>query len=412
MKILFITQFYPPELGAAASRISGLARNLKQLGHDVAVLTGMPNYPSGVIHQEYRRKFAIYEEEDGVQIKRVWVYSSPKRKFYTRLLNYFSLVFTSILFALYDRDEYDFVIASSPPLFLGIAGYAVSRIKRTRFTLDVRDLWPKIGIDMGELKKDALFVRLAERLEKFLYYRADIITATTNLKRKYIIENGIIESKVSVVPNGVDREYLALKTDVTVKEQYFNNHTFVVLYAGLIGIAQGVEVIVYAADILKDQDNIKFYIIGEGVEKEKIINLVNDLQLQNVIFVESLPKENIATFLKNADVTVIPLKKASFSDAVPSKLLESLAFKCPVILSASGESETIVKSSDGGLITKPGNAEELSEAILKLYNDIALKMKYKTNKTTFIENNFMRDRIAQQLANILKEDSSSNNQLS
>lgn len=404
MKILFITQFYPPELGAAASRISGLARNLKRLGHDVTVLTGFPNYPSGIIHQKYRKKFVVYEEQVGVQIKRVWVYSSPKRKFYTRLLNYFSLVFTSILFEFYDRDEYDVAIASSPPLFLGIAGYVVSRIKRARFTLDVRDLWPKIGVDMGELKKDALFVRLAERLEKFLYYRADIITVTTNLKRKYIIENGIIDSKVTVIPNGVDREYLDLKTDVNVKEHFFNNHTFVVLYAGLIGIAQGVEVIIYAANLLKDRDDIKFYIIGEGVEKEKIIKLVNNLKLQNVIFVESLPKENIATFLRNADVTVIPLKKASFSDAVPSKLLESLAFNCPVVLSASGESETIVEKSGGGLITEPGNAEELSQSILKLYNDIELKMRFKTNNTDYIEINFMREKIAQQLATTLKKD--------
>ena len=144
-------------MGAAASRISGLALNLKKLGHNVTVLTGFPNYPSGVIDKKYRYKIYASEHEK-ININRVWVFASARRRFVTRLLNYFSLVFTTILFELFDKKQYDVVIASSPPLFIGISGYVISKIKGARFILDIRDIWPKIGIDTGELKKDSVLV--------------------------------------------------------------------------------------------------------------------------------------------------------------------------------------------------------------------------------------------------------------
>ena len=402
MKILFITQFYPPEMGAAATRIAGLARNLKSFGHEVTVLTGFPNYPSGEIGKKYRYKFfSCSSEIDGVNIKRVWVFASPKRKFYTRLINYFSLIFTATLFELFDKSKYDVVFTTSPPLFLGIAGYLISKIKKAVFVFDIRDLWPKFGVDSGNLAKNTIYVRLAERLEDFLYKKAEVITVTTNGKYEYLNEvKGIAGTKIKVLPNGVDKEFLDLKTDNDIKTKFFNNGTFTVLYAGLIGIAQGVDVIVKAANILKEKRDIKFYIVGEGVEKCPIQELAKELGLESIFFVKNLPKEKIATFLRNADLTIIPLKKASFTESVPSKLLESLAFKCPVILSASGESTTIVEQANGGIITSPGNEEELAVAILKLYENLGLKMQFRTNKTKYIENNFMRDKIAKDLEEI------------
>lgn len=396
MKILFITQFFPPETGAAASRISGLARNLKLAGHEVTVLTGFPNYPSGVIDKRYRSKPFICREQEGVKINRVWIFASHRRRFFTRLLNYFSLVITSILFELFDRKDYDVVIASSPPLFLGISGYVISRIKRARFTLDIRDIWPKIGIDTGELNRDSLIIKIAERLEDFLYNKSNLITVVTESKFRYLQEKGIPKSKVKVAPNGVDREFLGVKPDPEIKSRYFKNNVFTVLYAGLIGIAQGVEVIIKAANILKERRDIRFYIIGDGVEKESLVRLAETLNLQNVTFIENQPKEKIATFLKNSDITIIPLKRASFADSVPSKLLESMAFGCPVILSASGESATIVERSESGLVTEPGNAEELAAAVLKLESNVGLRKQFSKNGKQFIEKNFMRDKIAEE----------------
>ena len=402
MRILFITQFYPPEMGAAAARMAGLARNLKNFGHEVTILTGFPNYPSGEIAKKYKYKlFSCSREISGVNIKRVWVFASPRRKFYTRLVNYFSLIFTATLFELFDKSKYDVVFTTSPPLFLGIAGYLISKIKKTVFVFDIRDLWPKFGVDSGNLTKNTIYVRLAERLEDSLYKRADIITVTTNGKYEYLNEvKGISGTKITVLPNGVDKEFLNLETDNNIKTKFFNNGVFTVLYAGLIGIAQGVDIIVKAANILKEKRDIKFYIVGEGVEKCPIQRLTKELGLDNIFFVKNLPKEKIATFLRNTDVTIIPLKKASFTESVPSKLLESLAFKCPVILSASGESTTIVEKSNGGLITTPGNEEELAVAILKLYENRELKMQFRTNKNKYIKDNFMRDKIAKDLEGI------------
>ena len=390
-------------MGAAAARIAGLAKNLKSFGHEVTVLTGFPNYPSGKIDKKYKYKlFSCGKEIDGVNIKRVWVFASPKRKFYTRLINYFSLIFTSTMFELFDKEKHDVVFVTSPPLFLGIAGYFISKIKKAQFVFDIRDLWPKFGVDSGNLTKNTIYVKLAERLEDFLYKKAKIITVTTNGKFEYLNESkGISGIKIKILPNGVDKEFLNLETDNEIKTKFFNNGAFTVLYAGLIGIAQGVDVIVKAANILKEKRDINFYIVGEGVEKCPIQDLAKELNLKNIFFVNNLPKEKIATFLRNSDATVIPLKKASFTESVPSKLLESLAFKCPVILSASGESASIVEQSNGGLITTPGDEEELAVAIRKLYDDRGLTIQFRTNETKFIENNFMRDKIAKDLEGIL-----------
>lgn len=402
MKILFITQFFPPETGAAASRISGLAKNLNRLGHKITVLTGLPNYPSGIINERYRSKLFCLENIDGVAINRVWVYASPLRSFFTRLLNYFSLVITSILFELFDKDNYDVLVASSPPLFLGISGYVIARLKRARFVLDIRDIWPKIGIDTGELNKDSIFIRIAEGLEAFLYNKADLITVVTGYKFRHLKEKGMPESKIKMIPNGVDREFIEVKTDPEVKAKYYNNSgTFTVLYAGLLGIAQGVEVVIKAANLLKDRHEIKFYIIGEGVEKGSLVRLAKGLGLQNVIFIDNQPKEKIATFLRHSDVSIIPLKKADFADSVPSKLLESMAFGCPVILSASGEAAMIVERSGGGLVARPGDPLELAEAISRLYNDPDLRIQSGRNGIRFIEDNFIREKIAKELEKAL-----------
>lgn len=403
MKILFITQFYPPEMGAAASRISGLGRNISSFGNEVTVLTGFPNYPSGVIGKKYRFKLFSVENDGNVRVNRVWVFASPLRKFYTRLLNYFSLVFTTIIFELFNKQDYQKVIVSSPPLFLGIAGYVISRLKGACFVLDIRDIWPKIGVDTGELKKESIFIKLAEKLEIFLYNMADLVTVVTESKKQYLLENGISESKISVIPNGVDREYLDVEVNPGIESSYFNDSCFTILYAGLVGIAQGVDVIVEAANLLKTTEGIRFIIVGEGVKKGEIIKLAEDFGLSNVMFIDNQPKERIATFLKRCDLSIIPLKKASFSDSVPSKLLESMGFGCPVVLSASGESATIVERSGGGVVTEPGNAKELADAILRLYGNAELRIQFSKNGKVFVARNFMRDDIAKKFVKVLKD---------
>lgn len=402
LKILFISQFFPPEMGAAASRIAGLSENLRRLGHDVTVLTGFPNYPSGVIGAEYRRKLFVSDGYEGVRVNRVWVFASPGRRFITRLLNYFSLVATSILFGMFDGKRYDVVVASSPPLFLGIAGYIISKTKGAGFVLDIRDIWPKIGVDTGELDKESSCIKLAEGLEDFLYKSADLVTVVTEGKAEYLHGKSIAGPKVKIVPNGVDREFLDVKTDQEIISRSFSGKSFTVLYAGLIGIAQGVDVMVKAAHILKERSDIRFYIVGDGVEKESIVELAQSLDLKTVAFVESQPKEKIATFLRGADVTVIPLKRASFADSVPSKLLESMAFGCPVILSASGESAAIVERSGGGVVTAPGDPAGVAAAILRLKDDDGLRRQCGVDGQQFVEKYFMRDNISRDFGESLE----------
>lgn len=403
MRILILAHFYPPEMGGAAARLHGLARWFVHDDHSVTVITGFPNYPAGIIPPDYRSKFRVRETLDGVDMIRTWVYASPRRSSVRRLANYLSFVFSSAVVGLLAGRSHDIVLVSSPPLFLGLSGLFLAWIRRIPFVLDIRDLWPEVAVEAGEFSPDSTVTKLMEGLARFLYRHADFITPVTENKRKKLLAAGVSASKTAVVTNGVDLDYVTASNTEDKRSELNLENKFVILYAGLIGIAQGVEIAIHAANQLQDYDDIHFLIVGDGPRRNKLYQQVQELALSNVTMSPRQPREAIPAFLRTADVALVPLVSSNLDDAVPSKLLEAWAYCRPVILAAGGEAADIVKQSDGGIVVSPEEPDSLAEAILSMKNDPYKPAKYAQNGLAYVQQKFDRRLLARQMAQILQQ---------
>lgn len=400
MKILFLTHFYQPEVGAAIKRISGLATKLKDMGHQVDVITGFPNYPTGVKADNYKGKFNMKETIEGLRVFRYYVYSSPKKTGMVRILNYLSLCLSSLFFC-FRKEKYDVLIVSSPPIFLGLTGYIISRIKGIKLIFDVRDIWPDIALEMGELKKESIIYRFMDVVANFMYRNADCTTVVSNGKYDKLLQKGLDKDRLKLVSNGFDSEFLQNVLDEAIITKYKLKEKYCFLYTGVVGLAQGIDLIIDTAALLRDYEDICFIIVGDGFEKKSLEKRVFDEGLKNVTFTGVQPNSKVFTFLTFATASIVPLKNENLKDSVPTKMLESLGVGCPVILCARGESEDILEKSKGGLVVSPGDRVGLKNSILKLYKNTDLRNNMATEGRKFVMENFTREKIAKKLEEIL-----------
>ncbi len=395
MRILFITQYFPPETGAPQNRLFGLAKQLAGNGVNIVVLTAMPNYPAMKIHKGYEGKFFVKENIDSIQVFRSWIYVSAKRNVLRRLLNYFSFVITSLMASSKIKGRFDFVFCESPPLFLGISGWLISRFKGAKFIFNVSDLWPESAEKLGIIT-NKFFLGIASQLETFLYRKSFLITGQTQ---------GIVRSistrfplkKIHWLPNGIDEEQFQNVHSPSVRgELGFSQDDFLVAYAGIIGHAQGLEVILNAAARLSGYLNIKFLIVGEGPEKENLERQKNNSGLKNVFFHPAVSKNKIIHIIDSCDAMVIPLKKLDlFRGAIPSKIFESLAVEKPILLGVDGEAkELFIDDVQAGIYFEPENPDRLSEGILTLMGSPERCREFGANGRKYVMNNFSRKKIA------------------
>ncbi len=405
MRILILTQYYPPETGAPQNRLSDLAVRLKNMGADVSILTAMPNYPSMKVYREYVRKLYFREKMDGVTIHRAWIFASTKRNVLFRLLNYFSFVFSSMLIGLFYIKRQDYIICESPPLFLGISAYFLKLIKRSKLIFNVSDLWPESAEKLGIVKSRTL-LRISYWLEKFIYKRSYLISGQTqgivsNIKHRFP------DKTVYWFRNGIDPEYydpMIIESDWRY-ESGFKSADFVLLYAGIIGYAQGLDVILKAAKQLVDQDNIKFVLLGSGPEKERLKNIAEVESLSNVYFLDAVSRNKMPEIISCIDASIIPLKRLDlFQGAIPSKIFEVLAMNKPIILGVEGEAkELFIDDGKCGLAFEPENHEELKQSILKLYSDNTLVRQLGENGRKYVLENFDRKKIASDFLSLLEK---------
>ncbi|MCB0138889.1 MAG: glycosyltransferase family 4 protein [Caldilineaceae bacterium] len=403
MRILMLAHFYPPEMGGAGARLHGLARWLRQYGHEVTVIAGFPNYPTGTIPEQYRGKLWTREEMDGVEVIRTWVYTSPKRGGMRRLANYFSFVGASAVAGALAAKQFDVVLASSPPLFIGLAGLFLARVRRASLIFDVRDIWPELAVEAGEFKPDATMVVWGERLERFLYRQANQITVVTRRKEKKLLDKGVPAHKLHIVSNGVDIDVLQPKNLEDWRQKFELGDKFVAVYAGLIGIFQGVDVIVHAAKLLKEQPHIHFLIVGDGVKRADLEAEAAKHNLTNITFVPPQPREAIPDILHAADVALVPLVNEQLVDAVPSKLLEAWGCRRPVVLMAGGEARRLMEESGGGRVIAPGSATELAATLTEMaVGDPADLDRYADRGYKYVAENFDRPKLARQMETVLQ----------
>jgi glycosyltransferase involved in cell wall biosynthesis len=400
MRVLYISQYFPPEAGATQDRAYEMARNWARLGHSVTMLAEIPNHPSGIIHPTFRGKLIHRETLDGIDVIRVWVKTSPKKNFINRILFYISFMINASLAGLFlTSGKFDFVYATSPPLFVGASALLLSTIKQAKLIFEVRDLWPESAVVLNELSNPTA-IKLSTNLEELCYKKSLRIVVVTKSIYRRLLERGIYPKKLLIVPNGANLDQFSFDPNARVKlRRELNLETkFVVMYAGIFGIAQGLETILYAADKLKNNQDIQFVLIGEGPQKEQIQNLALELELRNVTILDGKPLDIIPSYLSVADISIIPLKNLDlFRGALPSKLFHAWACERPVILSVDGEARELVKKAQGGKYIPPENVESLVKTILELKDAPEIRRQMGKNGREFTLEYYSRRKLATEL---------------
>ncbi len=405
MKILILTQYFYPETGAPQNRLFSLASNLKKYTQDIEVLTAMPNYPKMEIFKGYKGKWYCKEEMENITIHRAPIYVSKSKKIFSRLLNYFSFVFSSLWIGLRKVKSTDVIICESPPLFLGISAYILSRVKGAKLVFNVSDLWPE-SAEKLDLISNKTALKLTYGLEKWLYKVSHLVTGQTQ---------GIVKNINARFPemdaywfrNGIDLNQFNTdaKRDIFSEKYSLTENDFVLLYAGILGYAQGLEIIIHAADNLKRKPTIKFVIIGDGPEHGKLVKLQQDLKLTNVIFTGNIDRKEIPSAIASSSAYIVPLKKSDlFLGAIPSKLFEPLIMKVPIILGVDGEArELFINQGNAGLYYEPENCEELIKCINDLYDNNELRQRLGSNGHNYVKQKFDRDEISKEFWDILNK---------
>lgn len=378
MKILYVSQYYPPEMGAPAARASELAFHWARMGHEVTVLTGFPNHPTGKIHSAYRgklRRMVIRESRDGVNVVRTWLLPFPNRGSLRRMANYGSFCASATTTGMF-LPQPDVVIGTSPQLLVGLAGFWIARAKQSPFVFEVRDLWPESLAAVGLGSPDSHLHRGLARIAGFLYRESRRIIVVSRAFEGHLIRQWSVPAdKISVVENGVETDqFCPGRANDELRKQLAAEGRFVVGYLGTMGMAHGLETLLAAAALLREtHPNVLFILVGEGAEKERILTTIRSRQLDNVRVVEEQPRERMPDYIRVCDVCLVLLKKSElFKTVIPTKMLEFMSCGRPVIVGVDGEARSIVEQSRAGLFMEPESAEALSQSIRVFANDEAL----------------------------------------
>jgi glycosyltransferase involved in cell wall biosynthesis len=380
MHILFLTDNFPPEVNAPASRTHEHCREWVRAGHEVTVVTGVPNFPQGRVFAGYRNRLWQQERIDGIRVIRVWTYITANEGFVRRVLDYLSFMLSGTLAALFTR-RVDVVVGTSPQLFTACAAWMVGALKRRAYVFELRDLWPESIKAVGAMKDTAL-IRILERLEMFLYRRAARIVSVTHSFRETLHRRGIDAGKIDVITNGVDiARFSPRPKDTTLEAELGLAGHFVAGYIGTHGMAHALETLLQAARQLQQEHpaiGLRFLFLGDGARKAALVDEARRLGLSNVLFVGSVPKEQVARYWSLLDVSIIHLRRTElFTTVIPSKLFECMGMGIPVLLGVAGESATLVEREAVGQIFEPENVEQLVRALLVLQRDDALREQYR-----------------------------------
>jgi colanic acid biosynthesis glycosyl transferase WcaI len=414
MKILYVSQYFPPEMGAPAARAAELSRHWALAGHDVTVLTGFPNHPTGVVQPEYRDKFrrlVAHEQTDGVSVVRTWLLPFPNRKAHERMLNYSSFSASAASTGLF-LSRPDVVIASSPQLLVALSGWWLARWKRVPFVFEVRDLWPESLAAVGMGDANSLLHRTLAKIAAFLYRHADRVVVVTPAFEDYLVEHWRVpREKISVVENGVETQLFAPEpfsgdssTGLKLRRELAAEGKFVVSYIGTMGMAHGLETIIAAASQLRDRNpEIVFLMLGEGAEKERIVALAQQRGLNNVRFVDQQPREKIPAYICASDACLVLLKKTDlFKTVIPTKMLEFMSCARPVILGVDGQARTILEEARGGLVIESENSDALANAIRYLAANREAARTMGKNGREHIVRKFSRQQTAEKYIGVLE----------
>lgn len=402
MRILLVTHYFPPESGAPQARLSEFARFWAEMGEDVTVITGVPNHPTGVVPREYRRMLRRQEEVDGYRVLRTWLYATRNAGVFRKTLSHLSFMFSSVLLGTRKSGGADVVVASSPTFFSALGAWVISRLKRARLVVEVRDLWPAIFVDLGVLR-NRFVIRTLERIELWLYSVADAVVVVSEGFKADLVRRGVPPEKITTIFNGVDLERFAAGVPAdpqTRADLGASEDDTLVLYIGAHGISHGLEAIVEAAKGLQGEQ-IVFAFIGEGAAKEKLIERVTKLGATNVVNRPSVARDDVPRMIAAADICLVPLRDVPlFKSFIPSKMFEFLACGKAVVGSLQGEAAAILERA-GAVVVEPEQPAALAAAVASLAAHPKRREKMGRAGRAYVEIHFDRRDLADRYLKLL-----------
>lgn len=404
MKILIITQYFPPEVAAGANRTYEHAKHWIKLGAEVTVVTCFPNYPTGNIPEKYKGLKYLEEEIDGIKVIRTFTYATPNKGFFRRIIGYFSFMFSSVIQSYNKMGKQDVIIASSPPYTVGISGMVLGKLKKTPFIFEVRDLWPESIIQLGQVKNKIL-INILEYIELMMYRNASLIVGISDPFVDFISVKGIEKEKIKIIKNGVNLDLFQPKeVNTKLKNSLGLESKFVISYFGTFGLAQGLESIIRTADILKNNSEIHFLLIGDGADRDKLLALKNEFEISNVTILKPIPKAELVDYYSISDVMLVPLRNLSlFNSALPSKMFEIMAMGKPIIHTVDGEARKLLEREGAGKFVEAENFKKLASEIILIKNNSEWLFSASKSARKLVEEKFNRNNLAREYLNILKE---------
>jgi glycosyltransferase involved in cell wall biosynthesis len=402
VKILFVSHYFPPEVNAPANRTHEHARRWVADGHDVTVITCVPNHPRGEVFPGYRNRLLQEERVDGIRVIRPFTYVTPNEGFLKRMLNYL-LFAAAAVFASFKAERPDVVVATSPQFFVGIAGAVIATLRRRPFVLEVRDLWPDSIVQLGQLD-DRRVIGMLEWMETQLYRRAAGIVVNTRAFIDHIAARGIPRDRIELVYNGIDPALFSPRPrDEALLRRHGLEGRFLVAYIGTLGLAHGLATVLDAAGRLQGESDLAFLFIGDGADRARLEQQVAQRGLTNVHFLGLLPRAEIPAWIASIDCLLVMLRDLPvFTTVVPSKIFEFCAQERPVIVAARGEIRRLVEDANAGFVIDPENPEQLAGAIEQMHaNPVETAARARSGRE-WVEKDFRRDELARSMASFLE----------
>ena len=403
MKILFLTDNFFPETNAPAKRTLEHCKKWSEMGFEITVITGVPNFPKGKIFNGYKNKIYQIEKIHGIIVKRVWTFIYPNKGFFLRVLDYLSFMFSSLVCGLLSAKK-DVIIATSPQFFTLISGFIISKIKKIPLVLEIRDLWPESIVSVGVMKEKSFLITFLKKIAISLYNQSELIVCVTNSFKNDLIKKGVNENKIKVIPNGfeIDKSLKPSESINKVLRRYgINNDKFIISFTGTIGMAHGLEIILDAASQVSD--DIIFFVIGEGARKKILIDKAKKRSINNIFFIDHLEWQEIVNINQIIDVHLVHLiKNDEFKKVIPSKVFESMALKKPIIMGVDGESRKILDDAECSINIEPENANDLVKAIYYFKNNPEEIDRKGIKGLNYMLKNFSREILANKMIENIK----------
>jgi glycosyltransferase involved in cell wall biosynthesis len=402
MKILFVSHYFPPEVNAPANRTFEHCRRWVMDGHEVTVITGVPNHPRGRLFEGYANRWIQEEEVDGIRVIRTWMYLAPNSGFGKRIANYLLFALTAVLASRRVRNP-DIVVATSPQFFVGVAGAIISKLKRRPFVLEIRDLWPKSIVELGQLREGPI-LSVLEAIERWLYRSANGIVVNTRTFQDHITARGVAPGDIELVYNGIDPTlFRPQPRNVELLRKHGLDGHFTVAYVGTLGLAHGLEMLVNVAERLEARRELRFVLIGDGADREKLEAEIARRGLDNIVLLGLQPRESMPDWIASIDLLVVMLRDLPvFETVIPSKIFEFLAQERPVLLAARGEIRRMMEEAGGALVIDPEDEEQFVAAIEEVMGHPREAAERAAAGRRWVEKGFLRDDLARKMEGFLE----------